>query len=240
MANLSDLSIHTIDLGTVPPTVYGPFFGGQLGGGDVAVTPDGHYALVKDLSSPRVYRIDLSDPTNPTLAGTVDIGFTAEDIAIAPNGQFALVTDGLVGKLAIIDLTTFTHTTTYTLTTADAGAQAVTIAPDNQTVIICDFDNDRIIYGVVDPNTGLTSETTLNTGDGPINVTISPDGQTVLVANAHDNTVSVFEITGLGTVVAGTTPTVTGLPGTQQSIAFSPDGQRAYVVSTDPSPDQLS
>ncbi len=35
--------IQTIDLGTSPPTVYGPFLGGQLGTtgalGDVAITP---------------------------------------------------------------------------------------------------------------------------------------------------------------------------------------------------------
>lgn len=244
VANVYDRTIHTIDLGTAPPTVYGPFLAGQLGGSgellDAVFTPDGRYALVSNFSLSTVYRIDLSDPTNPVLAGSVDIGFAAEDIAISPNGLFALVTDGgSENCVAAIYLSPFSLATVYTLTTTSAGAQAVAIAPDNQTVIVCDDFNDRIIYGVVDPNTGLVSETALATGIRPANVTISPDGQTVLVAN-EDNTLSVFQITGPGTLVAGTTASVIGLPGGQQSIAFSPNGQRAYVVSVDPSPDQLS
>ena len=144
VANYNDRTIHTIDLGTVPPTLYGPFLAGQLGDSgellDVAVTPNGRYALVSNIALLPVYRVDLSDPTNPVLAGTVDIGFQAEDIAISPNGNFALVTDGTFSnRLAIIDLSTFTLTTVYTLTTAGAFARAVAIAPDNQTVIICDF-----------------------------------------------------------------------------------------------------
>src|SRR3970040_919677 len=52
VANESDRTINTIDLGTDPPTVFGPFLGGQLGGSgllqDVATTttPDGDFALV--------------------------------------------------------------------------------------------------------------------------------------------------------------------------------------------------
>ena len=37
--------------------------------------------------------------------------------------------------------------------------------------------------------------------------------------------------------VAGTPQTIHGLPGNQQSIAFTPDGQQAWVLSTTPSPD---
>jgi hypothetical protein len=43
-------------------------------------------------------------------------------------------------------------------------------------------------------------------------------------------------------VVAGVTPNVAGLPGNLQSIAFSPDRQKAYVVSVsqESGPDKLS
>ncbi len=237
-------TINTIDLGTSPPTLYGPFLSGQLGTNgpllDVAITPYTHYALVGNYQQNTIYRINIQDPTNPILIGSLNIGFSPDDIAIAPNGQFALVTNDS-NLMAIINLYTFTLTTTYTLTTPGGVAQAVAIAPDNQTVIICDGDNDRIIYGIINPGTGLISESTLATGNNPFNVTISPDGQTVLVANGSgDLTVSVFRITGPGTVVAGVTPNVAGLPGNQQSIAFSPDHQRAYVVSILSNPDKLS
>ena len=259
VANESDLTIQTIDLGTDPPTVIGPFLGGQLGGSgllqDVAVatTPDGNFALVGNSGIQTVFRIDVSDPTNPTLAGSINIGLGSVDgeidIAIAPNGQFALAVGGLENQVAIIDLAPFTLATTYTLTTPVSTTGCIAIAPDNQTVIVCDTFNNRIIFGLIDPSSGLTSETTLAAGNTPINATISPaDGQTVLVANfivvdifiIPADTVSVFRITGPGMVVAGMTPTVSGLPGAQQSIAFSPDGDRAYVVSVPPSPSQLS
>src|SRR3990172_2252194 len=249
VANEFDLTIQTIDLGTNPPTVHGPFLGGQLGGSgalqDVAVTPDGNFALVGNSELQTVFLIDVSDPTNPTLADSLDIdlgsSFQEIDVAVAPNGQFALAVGGigdLVGnQIAIIYIATFTLTTSYTLTTPDASAECIAIAPDNQTVIVCDTFFDRIIFGSINPVSGLTSETTLPTGNRPLNATISPNGETVLVANFlvedifTDMTVSVFRITEPGMVVAGTTPTVSVLPGGQQSIAFSPDGDRAFVDS---------
>jgi DNA-binding beta-propeller fold protein YncE len=244
VANHSDQTIHTIELGTSPPTVHGPFLMGQLGiwGSlcDVAVTPDNHYALITNFELSTLYRVDLTNLTNPTLAGSINIGFYASDSSIAPNGQFALITDGGgTNRVAIINLTTFTLDATYTLTTSKAGAQAVDIAPDNQTVILCDFDNDRIIYGTIDPATGLTSESTLPTINAPLNVTISPDGQTALVGGI-DTKISVFRITDPGVVEAGTT--VSGLPDWTQSIAFSPDGQKAYAISSGGNvpPDRLS
>lgn len=243
VANHDELTIHTIDLGTDPPTVYGPFLEGELGTSgpllDVAVTSDGHYALVSNSGSYTVYLIDLSDPGNPTLEGFVDsddfmdIGFKPQDIDIASSGEFALVVDGGGrNEMAIIDLIDFPKTTIYELTTTDASAVAVAIAPDNRTVILCDEFNDRIIYGELEPTAGLISEDVLETGVGPINVAISPyDGETVLVANDLDKTVSVFRITEPGKIEAGVPPEVSDLPGGEQSIAFSPYGTRAYVVS---------
>jgi DNA-binding beta-propeller fold protein YncE len=249
VANHDELTIHTIDLGTDPPTVYGPFLEGKLGTSgpllDVAVTPDGHYALVSNFGSCTVYRIDLSDPANPTLDGFVDIGFEAQDIDIASNGEFALVVDGVSGNtIAIIDLIDFPQFTTDSLTFENACAVGVAIAPDNRTVILCDDFNGGIIYGELDPTTGLKSENELITEKGIVNVAISPyDGQTVLVANDVDDTVSVFRISEPGKIEPGELPEVKGLPGGEQSIAFSPDRERAYVVSYAgwrDRPDQLS
>jgi hypothetical protein len=238
VANHDDLTIHTIDLGMDPPDVYGPFLEGELGTSgpllDVAVTPDGHYALVSNSGSNTVYRIDLSDPANPALDDFLPIGFKAQDIDIASSGEFALVVDGPGGnQIAIIDLDPFALITTYELTTEDASAEAVAIAPDNQTVILCDEFYNRIIYGELDPanlDDGLTSENELPTGVGPTNVSISPDGKTVLVANGTGGSVSVFQITNPSSIQDR--GIVSGLPGGEQSIAFSPDGERAYVVSS--------
>lgn len=261
VANLNDRTIQTVDLGTSPPTVYGPFLSGMLGTSgdlrDVAITPDGNSALVSNSGLMKVFRIDISDPTNPTLSGSVDLVFTPGDIAIAPNGEFALVT-GLFGdnRIAIIDLSAFTVTTTYTLTTPDAQALCIAIAPDNQTVIVCDpnFPNPgQIIFGAIDPSSGLMSESTLPTEFTPFNVAVSPDGQTVLVGTnpiifSIPSLLNVFRITAPGVLVQATPASISGIP-SQQSIVFSPDGSRAFVVSNDfeeisspsptPTPDQL-
>lgn len=274
VANHLDRTIQTIDLGTAPATVHGPFFSGQMGSvgalTDVALTPDLRYALVTNYYACTVTRVDLADPANPVLAGTLTLPFitgagfpfcfTPLDIAIAPNGQYAIVTDGRTPTpppnppttmLGFIDLATFTYSGTYTLTTnavttagglAQGTAQAVAIGADSETVIVADRAGHRIIYGQVNATRdGLVSEGALSTGVNsfPINVTIAPDGQTVLVSTAL-TVVPVFQITAPGVVVAGTTPTVAGLPGRQQSIVFSPNGQRAYALSTTPAPHQIS
>ena len=99
----------------------------------------------------------------------------------------------------------------------------------------------------------------------PINVTISPDGATAIVPDAFWGMVSVLSITGPGQVQPGTPFQLWGLGDTYadfvareygdgrparaagQSVAFSPDGARAYLVQngtyewedTNPDPDVL-
>ncbi|MFH1152960.1 MAG: hypothetical protein V1793_04000, partial [Pseudomonadota bacterium] len=194
-ANYLDATISTVDLGTTPPTVYGPFLAGQLGSGgtwDLAITPDSRYALATSYNGCSVYRIDLTDPTAPTLAGALALPvitgapapgcFTALDIAVAPNGQFAVISSGRsfiippqppTNRLGFIDLATFTYTGTYTLTTLNGSAQAVAIAADSQTIIMADRAGGaaalpfpgRIIFGAVNAaKDGLISESTLSTG----------------------------------------------------------------------------
>jgi len=246
IANYNDRTINTIDVST--GTVYGPFLSGQLDSLgwllDVEmVGAEGRFALVSNYRQGMVYYIDLLDPTNPILADSVSIEFVVEDIAVAKNSNFALVTDGSVRKdIAIIDLSTFTSTT-YTLQNNVAiAATAVAIAPDNQTVIVCDVNSSSITYFTVNPETGIPNspeKTLLTGGSKPRDVAISPDGVTVLVTN-YEGGVSVFKITSPGMVVpAEVTPLVEGTPEARQSIAFSPNGEKAYFVAQEPSPDQL-
>jgi YVTN family beta-propeller protein len=65
-----------------------------------------------------------------------------------------------------------------------------------------------------------------------------PTVKTALVANFWDDSVTVLRIDGPGEVVR--IGELRYLAGWQQSIAFSPDGSKAYVVSVEPDPDQLS
>ena len=237
VVNVISRNIQTIDLGQTPPKVYGPFLTGSLGTSgeilDVAVTPDSNYALIANFGGHKVYRIDISDPTNPVLAGTLTVGsFYPEDIAISPNGQFAVISDGSFNReLAFINLSSFSNYSLYTMTSSNLYAQAVAIGGDNSTIIICDYYTKRIVYGRVNASlTGLVSESNYPSDGYPINITISPDGATVLIANPDGNLVGVYQITAPGTLVPGSTPKVTGFHERPDSIAFSPDGKKAYVV----------
>jgi DNA-binding beta-propeller fold protein YncE len=242
VVNTSSANIHTIDLGQTPPKIYGPFLTGSLGTSDqglldVAITPDSNYALISNFNGSKVYRVDISDPTNPVLAGSITTApFFPEDIAISPNGRFAVISDGgYIRQLAFIDLSSFSSYSLYTLTSSNLYANAVAIGNDNSTVIMADYGNSRIIYGRVNATfSGLVSENNLPADGNPINVSISPDGSTVLAAG-FNYVVSVFQITGPGTVVPGSTPKITGFHENPQSIAFSPDGKKAYVVCAHPS-----
>lgn len=238
--------ISMLDFGTTPATVYGPFVTNQLGtegGGvfDVAVTPNGKTALISNFGDSKIYRLDISTPTNPVVTGCITNSFFSEDIAIAPNGQFAIVTDGGFSTvMAIIDLTSFNTALVYSITSG--AAQAVSIAPDNQTVVLADYFDGEIVCGALGP-TGLVSETVLSTGDNlPVNVAIAPDGKTILVANANTNVINVFQILSPGIVVTGETPVVEGLVWGlgAQSIAFSPAGDRAYVLQNGNGTNMLS
>ncbi|MGB9006324.1 MAG: YncE family protein [Candidatus Aminicenantales bacterium] len=248
VVNRNGANIHIIDLGQNPPRIYGPFLTGQLGHQrglvDVAITPDDHYALISNFYNNEVYRVDISDPTNPKLAGKLAISeIMPEDIAISPDGNFAAISDGFGGSsvrwLIFFNPETFSGYSVYELQTHGGTAQAVDIAP-NGTVIICDVSSNRIIYGRINNSyTGLVSEGELSSPENPTNVSISPDGTTALVANVWKRRAGVFQITGPGTVVPGV-PSYIDLTSSPQSIDFSPDGQRAYIVSTNDRPDKIS
>lgn len=163
-------------------------------------------------------------------------GFSTEDLAISPDGRWALVSDGgIVGRVASIDVLNRRIVQTLPLL-----VQAVDVAADGETVLGVETGSDQVLLLHLSPEDGRLSYEgrRLATGDVPINVAISPDGRTALVANFWDDTVTVLRIDGPGEVVR--IGELRDLPGGQQSIAFSPDGSKAYVVSVVPQPDQLS
>ena len=241
ITNVQDDTIQTIDLSS--GTVYGPFLAGQLGSGqellDAATTPDGHYALLSNWEAQRIFIVDLSRPTSPSLAASVSLPFPPEDVAVAPNGQFAVATDGgTSNQIAAIDLNSRSLAGVYSLRTSGAEAVSVAIAADNQTVVVTDAKNNQIIFGQYNPYTGFLGEGVLPTGSDPINVAIAPDGRTVLVANAWGNSISAYAVTALGQLSPGTV--VTGVSVAPQSIVFSSDGAKAYVLSDSTPQEELS
>jgi DNA-binding beta-propeller fold protein YncE len=240
VTNYADLTIYTIDTST--DTVHGPFLGGQLGTSgsllDVALTHDGRTALIANWDELKVYFVDVSNPISPVLLGHVDlttIPLPPEDIAITHDDKFAVVTDGTPSTSVVsIDINSRSVADNQTATEAEA----VDVAPDG-TVIVVGNGSNTVETFTIDNAGVLTFGASYTDGlDNPINVSIAPDGQTVIVCNGTDDTVAVYRITSPGTLEYK--GTVSGLPGLQQSVAFNHNGSKAYVLSLDPSPDQLS
>jgi hypothetical protein len=195
------------------------------------------------------YYVDVSNPIHPSFIVSHTIGFFAEDIAITHDGKFALVTDGgFSPNVAVLDLATRTNIYTLTTTTQGEAHQAVDTAPDG-TIVTVDYFNSAINTHSIDATGVLTfanrySDTYASKNIFPWNVAVAPDGKTVIVANVDsfpDNitdTLKIYRIVSPGVLTE--TGTITGLPGGQQSIAFSPSGDKAYVVSNAITPNRLS
>ena len=244
VVNRGTHTINTIDLGTTPPKIYGPFLSGSLGAAsdglrDVALSPDNQYAFISNAASRELYRVDLSDPKYPVLAGKLSIPESRlADIAISPDGNFGIVVDGQASdKVIFFDPYTFTSYSVYTMQTSGAGASCVAVAA-NGTIILTDFVAKKIYFGRVNSGlNGLVSEGSLPTNGNPWNVAINSAGTTAIVASWYYS-LDVYQITGAGTVVAGATPSLpTVFP---DCIDFSPDGGIAYVFTSNFGPDFLS
>ncbi len=234
VTNINDNSINTIDVAT--NTITGPYLGGSLGSGfllDPVITPDGNTALISNFIDQTVYFVDVTNANNPSVTGSVNVGFFVEDIALTPDGAFALVTDGGGSSpIAVIDVSA--QSLIQTLNISPRYAQAVAIAP-NGTVLIADASNNQIHVLIMNLSTGLLADlaTAITVGSGPTNVSISQDGQTALVANWGSTSVNVLQITAPGTVtLTGSVPNIFGA----QSIAFEKNGNRAFVVQEGTSP----
>jgi DNA-binding beta-propeller fold protein YncE len=233
-------------INTMDHTVHGPFLAGELGSPysllDIVVTPDGSTALVSNFSNQAVYYLDVSNPIAPSVITSVTIPFFAEDIALSHDGRYAVVTDGgFTSMVATLDV--ITPSLVFTANLGTNYAQAVDVAPDG-TVVLVNYSAGTLTSLLLDASGTLShTHTYTQLVDGnrsfPLNVNIAPDGQTVLVSNFYTDAVGVYQIISPGVLTQ--TGMLHGLPGDQQSIAFSPAGDQAFVLSVVTTPtDQVS
>ena len=214
---------------------------GPLGAGssllDVGVTPDGSTALITNFTAKYVYFVDLSLPT-PTIETTLLTTMSVEDIDISPDGRCAIVSDG--GSARGLTVINVAERSLVSQSPIAKPAQAIAIAPDGQTVLMAACELNRVYVLQLDPETCTLRDLSrfVSTGSRPINVAISPNGRIALVANFWADSVTVLKIDAPGEVTK--VSEVRRLPRGPQSIAFSPDGEKAYVLSALESPDKLS
>lgn len=153
---------------------------------DIAVTPNGKFALVSD-SDGSLRVINL---TTFAVERTIEsLGSGANAIGITSNEKLALVTTE-EGKVRVIDLTTFTLEPKAIVTDpSDRYPSRVAITPDSKLALIAnlgsvrviDIDNRRAESPVIPVGTSST-------------VTITPDGKLAIVTNFGEDVFKVIRL----------------------------------------------
>jgi DNA-binding beta-propeller fold protein YncE len=181
VSDFQDSTIHTIDLGTNPPTVYGPFLQGQIIAqshvGVVKVIPGDQSALLAGAYS-NMWRLDISNPRLP-FATHFPGNMQTFGLAVSADGRFAVAAQQVL--YLILDLLNSSATGAGSISFPYFW-NSVAIAPNNSTVVMTDSLGNRLFYGDVKSDlSDFISLNTVDTASSPRNVAIAPDGKTVLV-----------------------------------------------------------
>ena len=231
-------SISVINL--INDFVYGPFLENEFNDNDyglleIVMIPNTNMAIVTCFDQNMIKFIDFSNPLNPVVEETYDIGFAPEDIEVTTNGKYAVITDGGNSTyIAIVDI--YARATVETINLAPRELQAVAISPTGL-ILGADYNNNLVHVFTIDINNGNFTDlnTSVAVGMSPINITISPDGSLALVANIASDDLSVLSIDQDNNVIVSDT-----VAGDAQSVIFASDMSKAYAVLIDPAPDQFA
>jgi YVTN family beta-propeller protein len=190
----------------------------------VAVTPDGHLALVANYSSNTVTPISL--PSNKALA-PIPAGPGPAGIAVLGNGRTAYVTDANSDTVTPINLATLKPE--HRIVVGD-GPQGIAVTPNGARAYVADAG--AIIAGQsgsighevtpIDLSTGRALAP-ITVGNAPLGVAVSPGGGTVFVTNLNSESVSPIDV---ATDKAGAPIATDGGP-----LAIAVAGSTAWVVN---------
>lgn len=192
---------------------------GAWQGFDVAIAPNGLFALATTSSLGKVYKIDT---TNMTVTGSFDLAGN-RFVQISPDSSFALITTG-AGAVHKLDTSSLTASAGFTaLTGIEIGG--LDIASDGSFGVVTDQRGNVYKF---DTTTGSISENIGGMGYRNFGIAISSDRTFAYVA---------VEGTGVKKVVLDgggdgpVTTVATGFSGYE--IDFAPDGSFAYVSGND-------
>jgi DNA-binding beta-propeller fold protein YncE len=199
---------------------------------DIAISPDGNFALVTDGGfNTYVASIDM---ISRTLVYTADLQTRYSNaVAIAPNRTVVLA-DYFKGEVhsMLLDATgVLSYTGSYSYTVRPDGSVSETVT--SLTPISSNLaESDR--NTIESPAEALAYYASR---PSPVNVAVAPDGETVLICNVSPYTstmdyakyqVGVYHITAPGELTFS--GVITGLNRATQSVAFSADGNLAYLA----------
>jgi YVTN family beta-propeller protein len=190
----------------------------------IAVTPDGRFAYVDNISG-SVTVIDMS--TLKTVGGPIPVGSMPFGIAITPDGRLAFVTDRGGNEVSVIDTGTRKVVTGIPVgASSNSEPFGVAITPDGRFAYVTLHGDDAI--EVIDTETLEVVPKPIELGEGPLGpagVEFSPDGGTAYVTDQVGD-----EVSAIDTATGKVTPIPLGAGEEPRGIVVAPDGKRAFVV----------
>jgi DNA-binding beta-propeller fold protein YncE len=217
--------------------------------GSIAISPDDQTAYVALTFGAKVLPFDLASGS----AGTpITVGGQNRAIAITPDGRTMYVLGG--GPIGASGKDAQGSVTPVTLATGQAG-QPIPVG-DHPVTMAMSADGKRILVGnseqgSVHDGSVTVIDTTTNTAGKPLatgqvsaaGAAFSPDGQTAYIVNGDAGTLVPIDLATqtLGKpIMVGVVKQPSGPSADPLSVAITPDGKTAYVLTPSLDPQQNS
>ena len=188
---------------------------------EVAVSPDGRWALVTDYGAQTPGRsLTLIDLDSLAVARTIDLGEyrRPHGVAFLPGGRSAVVTSEANQALLVVDVAG--GRVERAIPTGQGGSHMVAVTADGRFAYTANIGGGSITE--FDLRQG-TRTRTLPVAGRTEGIAVTPDGREVWVGSNDDNTVTVIDTRRWAPVDTIATP---GLP---YRVNMSPDGRTAVV-----------
>lgn len=184
---------------------------------DLAITPDGRWAISANNSSDTVSLVDLE---NGKVAGEVAVGHRPFGVAISQDGARAVVSNCWSNSLSVLTLNGAHVAVNATVQVGDE-PRGVCISPDGGKAYVALAGDGNIV--AVDLKTFSTGPR-LAVGTEPWQLALTLDGSRLAVGNARSQEMSVVDTTGWKVLHS------VKLRGKNvRHVAISSDGEYAYV-----------
>lgn len=178
----------------------------------VSVDPSGHWVLVSDLGSDRIWilpfdrkagKVGAFDKASPTHF-VMPAGSGPRHMAWHPSGRFLYLVEELTANVDLFGFNPVSGRLTKLQSlstddpsfTGDRSAAEVAVSKDGRFVYTCNRGDHMIVVHAVDRGTGILTQIQRISSGGrrPWHFAIHPNGKWMLVANRDTNAVSVLSI----------------------------------------------
>ena len=192
---------------------------------DVAVTPDGHRALVSNLTSNTVSVLDLTGAL-PVVTATVAVGSFPDGIAINPAGTLAIICHEGERTFKVLDLTTAVPTVVATVTlpgSVSGTPNDSAFSADGRYALVTTTGTQTLVY---DFSTATPTElpgSRMTAGNFPYYLGTDPAHTRAVAGSIGSNSATAFNLNAAP-------PTATGTVGVGRNPGSKPDVSAAGLA----------